>query len=813
VESKEGIFVGNRNLMGALQAANERVPRFQEGGFLGGVQHLKKGGFAQPMLMGPKGPLRDIGRQAIQRVFEGAKNFLADHKHQFAGSIPSGSVRGWLTEALKITGHFSPANLTALFGRAMQESGGNPRAVNNWDSNAAAGHPSQGLLQTIPETFNQYKLKGHGHILNPVDNAIAAIRYMFARYGHIVGPSSSGYMRGGLVKATGSLKGLITGGPVDSTLKHLAGGGMAANAYAAWNGVGPAGLQSGIRNLADYVMDKFSGLQVTSTTGGDHASDSYHYKGQAVDIASGDYGYMDQAAAWIKSSGLYKALVEGIHNPNLSVEAGDLVDPNYWGSETWADHADHIHLAVDRPWTAAAMGDGSASAPGAAESRSSAPKPIAKKVPFKVQGGSTDMGGGTNAPTSGEVPTAPLSFGPIPTTLKEVRKELGERRSQLFQYQHALRAAKKNKEGRVVKALEINIAKLRDRIRKLRRQQFVLAVQNRIGKKGKLPKSEAAVDGAKLAYEQLSEKAEQVMALEPEEGPQAAEYIRGQETPAWGQVFGAVGTWRNAILGGEEAATTRLAKLQAQIEAIKALRVTHPKAWKKRRFEIPALRKAMAQVRELFNPGPPPSGSLEENLAEVQGPGHSREKGPLPTDPTPGAFGGIVWDTQLQIRELGINLKQALESGSESASDSERASLLEQLLSEERGRSRLREVEERVFGAMPPYAGKAHQGAIIPGPRGAERTMIVQAGEGIIPEDKVRALRELSESSPSTGSSDGQIRVLVHGNIVSAHPDPVQVLLGDKRLDAKIEEVNRRGGRREARGAGRSLARAGVFGA
>jgi hypothetical protein len=37
VESKEGIFVGNRRMMGALDQANQQFPRFQSGGALGGL--------------------------------------------------------------------------------------------------------------------------------------------------------------------------------------------------------------------------------------------------------------------------------------------------------------------------------------------------------------------------------------------------------------------------------------------------------------------------------------------------------------------------------------------------------------------------------------------------------------------------------------------------------------------------------------------------------------------------------------------------------------------------------------------------------
>ena len=63
------------------------------------------------------------------------------------------------------------------------ESGANPHAYNGWDSNAAAGHPSEGIAQVIGPTFRAYTLGGHHNIWNPVDNMIAAFRYAISRYG------------------------------------------------------------------------------------------------------------------------------------------------------------------------------------------------------------------------------------------------------------------------------------------------------------------------------------------------------------------------------------------------------------------------------------------------------------------------------------------------------------------------------------------------------------------------------------------------------------------------------------------------------
>lgn len=72
------------------------------------------------------------------------------------------------------------AGIAALIGH---ESGGKPGDVNDWDSNAKAGHPSIGLMQTIQGTFNEYALPGHGDITNPVDNIIAGTRYAMKNYG------------------------------------------------------------------------------------------------------------------------------------------------------------------------------------------------------------------------------------------------------------------------------------------------------------------------------------------------------------------------------------------------------------------------------------------------------------------------------------------------------------------------------------------------------------------------------------------------------------------------------------------------------
>ncbi|MDQ6838678.1 MAG: NlpC/P60 family protein [Actinomycetota bacterium] len=100
------------------------------------------------------------------------------------GPAASGNMSGWINNAIAATG--VPASWAqGLSIIAQHESSGNPTAVNNTDINAQQGHPSEGLCQVIAPTFNSYALPGHTDILNPVDNTIAAIRYIQARYGSI----------------------------------------------------------------------------------------------------------------------------------------------------------------------------------------------------------------------------------------------------------------------------------------------------------------------------------------------------------------------------------------------------------------------------------------------------------------------------------------------------------------------------------------------------------------------------------------------------------------------------------------------------
>ncbi|GAB2722019.1 hypothetical protein GCM10027089_52440 [Nocardia thraciensis] len=82
--------------------------------------------------------------------------------------------------------HGIPGDYESIHRNIMRESGGNPAAINLYDSNAAAGIPSKGLMQVIDPTFAAFHVEGTSwDIFDPVANIAAACNYAANRYGSI----------------------------------------------------------------------------------------------------------------------------------------------------------------------------------------------------------------------------------------------------------------------------------------------------------------------------------------------------------------------------------------------------------------------------------------------------------------------------------------------------------------------------------------------------------------------------------------------------------------------------------------------------
>jgi hypothetical protein len=99
-------------------------------------------------------------------------------------AIPTGQHKTLIDQALQLANQpVNSANEAAVNTIVSHESSWKANAINKTDSNAAAGHPSQGLMQTIPSTFATYAISGYNsNIDDPLSNLIAGIRYAVHTY-------------------------------------------------------------------------------------------------------------------------------------------------------------------------------------------------------------------------------------------------------------------------------------------------------------------------------------------------------------------------------------------------------------------------------------------------------------------------------------------------------------------------------------------------------------------------------------------------------------------------------------------------------
>lgn len=254
-------------------------------------------------------------------------------------AVPMGSTQGgaesWRSAVRAALQSYGPQygvkNMAAweeaMIRQIATESGGNPTAINNWDSNAKAGHPSQGLLQFIPSTFAAHNITG-GSFTDPMAQIAAFIPYVMQRYGvdangaplqvgRGVGYDEGGWLQPGTTVAVNSsgepelvltgdqASSLINAGQVDpSTSQHGLGGGRLPGPPAVVGkpeGGNPAAeLLAGDRTQG-YVP---AGAGNTSVSGTSFLSGIYNMGAEVVN------GLIDQGAS-LASSAATAALAAG----------------------------------------------------------------------------------------------------------------------------------------------------------------------------------------------------------------------------------------------------------------------------------------------------------------------------------------------------------------------------------------------------------------------------------------------------------------------------------------------------------------------
>lgn len=159
-------------------------------------------------------PLQTLIKRQVGGMFDWIKKTLGPLLSPSWGDEdgPQGTgVARWrdsVVKALEANGiEATNFRVSKILATIQRESNGNPNAINNWDSNAMAGHPSIGLMQTIGPTFEAHKHAGHNNIRNGYDNLLAAINYIKHRYGTSDAAfnrvAAYGYANGGLVSKNG----------------------------------------------------------------------------------------------------------------------------------------------------------------------------------------------------------------------------------------------------------------------------------------------------------------------------------------------------------------------------------------------------------------------------------------------------------------------------------------------------------------------------------------------------------------------------------------------------------------------------------
>ncbi|AOT24605.1 tape measure protein [Propionibacterium phage G4] len=189
-----GIWAKTGQMLGALPMADGGII----GNIIGGIGNAAAaiGNFIKSPIEWLMGRVRDliddVGSSPFAQIAAKIPGKIADdigawvkeHMASIFGGGGSGSEAfdGWWNAAVAINPEMAPYKQIAAT-VAQHESGFNPNIMNNWDSNAAAGTPSAGLMQFIQPTFEAYKWPGFDNWMGAVDQILAWWKYVNARYG------------------------------------------------------------------------------------------------------------------------------------------------------------------------------------------------------------------------------------------------------------------------------------------------------------------------------------------------------------------------------------------------------------------------------------------------------------------------------------------------------------------------------------------------------------------------------------------------------------------------------------------------------
>lgn len=295
---------------------------------------------------------------AMRAAMKAAEAAAAKAAAASAGNVnykPGAGVEQWrgvVVRALALAGASTSLANNVLY-QMQTESGGNPRAVNLWDSNAKAGHPSVGLMQVIQGTYAAYGAPKMGYPApvaygvseQPLANTYAGIRYAQSAYGPSLRNSRGGIGSGhGYARGTdGASAGWALTGeqgpelvrfhggetvlPADVTSAVLgrgggsypgyAGGTLSVSALGAIIKSAPKeGLQKDVASLHAVLKNIATTLGIKGLT----RADSAHLKAERVK----DQRLLATATAHLKALADKRKQVTGVTEPKLKSQIGAL---------------------------------------------------------------------------------------------------------------------------------------------------------------------------------------------------------------------------------------------------------------------------------------------------------------------------------------------------------------------------------------------------------------------------------------------------------------------------------------------------------
>lgn len=121
------------------------------------------------------GNFADVAHDVMDKLTQPIADWFKKGLEKLEAQFESGGASPDLIRAAAAKMHvaISGGDISHIMNVIKHESGGNARAINNWDSNAKAGHPSKGILQFIDGTFRKYAVAGHTNIYSPFDQLLA----------------------------------------------------------------------------------------------------------------------------------------------------------------------------------------------------------------------------------------------------------------------------------------------------------------------------------------------------------------------------------------------------------------------------------------------------------------------------------------------------------------------------------------------------------------------------------------------------------------------------------------------------------------